>query len=208
MKYRTWKFAIKKCTAWEGVKSDSSFKDFVYEDKGSSFVLTVFVIEENLYTFSTLFPFRSRLASAVLDTWNHLFDIFHCISTSNEIFPKCCLNHTALKSLQRRLLLSITSATSNFSPFRHCNQIVVIHSSFTYLFLMFSKEIGCILPLTLLIGRSQVAKTHFRYSGNFSYVCTTKTIHDLLVEVLVTVGSLLFTNCSRFKRKINKERKK
>lgn len=34
MKYRTWKFAISKCIAWQGTQFDSSFKDFVYEDKG------------------------------------------------------------------------------------------------------------------------------------------------------------------------------
>lgn len=34
MKYRTWKFAISKCIAWQGIQHDSSFKDFVYEDKG------------------------------------------------------------------------------------------------------------------------------------------------------------------------------
>lgn len=36
MKYRTWKFAISKCIAWQGIQHDSSFKDFVYEDKGKS----------------------------------------------------------------------------------------------------------------------------------------------------------------------------
>lgn len=34
MKYRTWKFAISKCIAWQGTEYDSSFNDFVYEDKG------------------------------------------------------------------------------------------------------------------------------------------------------------------------------
>lgn len=36
MKYRTWKFAISKCIAWQGIQHDSSFKDFVYEDKGKA----------------------------------------------------------------------------------------------------------------------------------------------------------------------------
>lgn len=36
MKYRTWKFAISKCIAWQGIQNDSSFKDFVYEDKGTN----------------------------------------------------------------------------------------------------------------------------------------------------------------------------
>lgn len=35
MKYRTWKFAISKCMAWQGIQYDSSFKDFVYEDRGN-----------------------------------------------------------------------------------------------------------------------------------------------------------------------------
>lgn len=36
MKYRMWKFAISKCIAWEGIQYDSSFKDFVLEDKGNN----------------------------------------------------------------------------------------------------------------------------------------------------------------------------
>lgn len=35
-KYRTWKFAVSKCIAWQGTQYDNYFKDFVYEDKGSS----------------------------------------------------------------------------------------------------------------------------------------------------------------------------
>lgn len=34
MKYRTWKFAIDKCIAWQGTRYDKKFKDFAYEDKG------------------------------------------------------------------------------------------------------------------------------------------------------------------------------
>lgn len=34
MKYRTWKFAISKCIAWQGTEYDSSFNNFVYEDRG------------------------------------------------------------------------------------------------------------------------------------------------------------------------------
>lgn len=35
VKYRTWKFAIKKCIDWEGVPNDSKeFKDLLYEDHG------------------------------------------------------------------------------------------------------------------------------------------------------------------------------
>lgn len=35
MKYRTWKFVINKCLAWQGTQYDPAFKDFVYEDKGN-----------------------------------------------------------------------------------------------------------------------------------------------------------------------------
>lgn len=39
VKYRTWKFAIKKCIDWEGVPNDSrKFKDLLYEDHGERYI--------------------------------------------------------------------------------------------------------------------------------------------------------------------------
>lgn len=101
MKYRTWKFAISKCIAWEGIQHDSSFKDFVYEDRGKHNANGSELCEkrqlkpslERTKTNCQQFFFhlpqsRSRYSSALLNTWNSVSHIFHCFSSDYQIPPK------------------------------------------------------------------------------------------------------------------------